>query len=462
MKIILVCIFIILETLPSQAKPTITVGSKVFTEGYIVSEIIAQTIERAGEAQVVRTITETILKTKSASNLQVLKRELESIGMIITGSLGFNDTYALAINGKLADEKSIFTISDLKKDPDIRVGLSHEFMKRSDGYPGLVESYKLKLQNVKALEHSLAYEAIERGEIDVTDAYSTDAKIERFKLRVLEDDLHFFPEYFVVGLARRDFPVKFPKTWVALKHLEESISEDEIRSMNAQSELDKKDFTQIAGQFLHTRASDTVSNSVLRKIWTYTKQHLALVCISLLISTLVGLPLGIVAARFKKLGQFILIISGLLQTIPSLALLCFLIPFFGIGTIPSLIALFLYGLLPIVINTYTALITIDGHLIESAKALGLSRLRRLVLIELPLASPGIMVGIKTSAIINIGTATLAALIGAGGYGTPIVTGLALNDVPTILQGAIPAALMALVAYGLFEIANKIVIPKGLR
>jgi osmoprotectant transport system permease protein len=487
-NILLVC-SLVFSSPAIAAKPTIAVGSKVFTEGYIVSEIIAQTIEHAGEVQVVRkfglggtgivyealtegsidiypeysgTITETILKSKSASSLSELKREVETIGLIITNSLGFNDTYALAMNGKLSRERKIFNISDLNNFPDIRVGLSHEFLKRSDGYPGLTDAYKLKLQNVKGLEHSLAYEAIERGEIDLTDAYSTDAKIERFKLRVLDDDLHFFPDYFVVALAKRDFAIKFPKSWLAVKKLEESISEDDIRSMNAASEIDKKEFSDIASQYLYKRSAGPVSNSVLRKVWTYTKQHLALVGISLFLSILVGLPLGILAARYRKLGRFILITSGLLQTIPSLALLCFLIPFFGIGTIPSLIALFLYGLLPIVINTDTALISIDGQLIESARALGLSRIRRLLVIELPLASPGIMVGIKTSAIINIGTATLAALIGAGGYGTPIVTGLALNDVPTILQGAVPAALMSLVAFGLFELVNRVVIPKGLR
>jgi osmoprotectant transport system permease protein len=395
-------------------------------------------------------------------DLKTLQEELKPFNLIITNSLGFNNTYALAVNGRLAKEQNINNISDLKKISDIRVGFSHEFMSRPDGYPGLSEKYGLKFSNVKALEHSLAYEAIDRGEIDLTDAYSTDAKIERFGLHVLNDDRHFFPEYFALILARKEFSDRFPKSWKALRKLEETISEEEIRHLNGLSDLQKMAFPQIAADFLHKRSAQVIEDSTLRKVWGYTKQHLALVFISLLASMLIGIPLAILAARFRTLGRYILLISGVIQTIPSLALLCFLIPFFGIGTFPALIALFLYGLLPIVISTYTSLISIDLKLIESAKTLGLSPFQRLILIELPLSSPAIMAGIKTSAIINIGTATLAALIGAGGYGTPIVTGLALNDIPTILQGAIPAAIMSLLANGLFEIADRIVIPKGLR
>jgi len=489
MKIFGMVSIIFLSPLVFAQKPTVTVGSKAFTESYILAEIISQTLEQTGEVQVVRkfglggtgipyealmkgsidlypeysgTISEAILKKHSDNDLKTIQEDLVPINLIITGSLGFNNTYALAMNGKLAKEKNITEISDLKKFPDIHVGFSHEFMNRPDGYPGLSEKYNLKLTNIKALEHSLAYEAIERGEIDLTDAYSTDAKIQRFGLRLLNDDKHFFPDYFALILARKEFATKYPRSWKALKKLEETISEEEIQHLNGLSDLEKMEFPQIAAEFLHKRSTQIIENSTLRKVWGYTKQHLALVSISLLVSILFGLPLAILAARFRTLGRYILLTSGVIQTIPSLALLCFLIPFFGIGTIPALVALFLYGLLPIVINTYTSLISIDSKLIESAKALGLSSFQRLILIELPLSSPAIMAGIKTSAIINIGTATLAALIGAGGYGTPIVTGLALNDIPTILQGAIPAALMSLLAYGLFEIADRVVIPKGLR
>jgi osmoprotectant transport system permease protein len=471
-----------------NSKPIVTVGSKAFTEGYILGEIIAQTLEQAGEVQVTRkfglggtgvpyealmkgsidlypeysgTISEAILKIHHVDDLRKIRKELIPLKLVITDSLGFNNTYALAMNGKIAEAKNIKTISNLKNFSDIKTGFSHEFVSRPDGYPGLSEKYNLKLKNFKALEHSLAYEAIDRGEIDMTDAYSTDAKIQRFNLRILQDDKHFFPDYYAVILARQDFVSKYPKSWRALKKLEETISAEEMQYLNGLSDIDKKSFAQIAGEFLN-KNNQAIGESVLRKVWVYTKQHLALVCISLFLSIIIGLPLAILAARFRKLGRVILIVSGIVQTVPSLALLCFLIPFFGIGTLPALVALFLYGLLPIVINTYTSLIAIDFRLIESSRALGLSGYQRLTLIELPLSAPAIMAGIKTSAIINIGTATLAALIGAGGYGTPIVTGLALNDMSLILQGAIPAALMSLIAYGFFEIADRIVIPKGLR
>ena len=144
------------------------------------------------------------------------------------------------------------------------------------------------------------------------------------------------------------------------------------------------------------------------------------------------------------------------------ASLCFMIPFLGIGTLPALVALFLYALLPIVRGTATGLATLDRHLLEIADVFGLTGWRRLARIELPLASVSILAGVKTAAIWTVGTATLAAFIGGGGYGTLIVRGLALDDVTTILAGAIPAALMALVFHGIFELVDRLLVPRGLR
>jgi len=181
-----------------------------------------------------------------------------------------------------------------------------------------------------------------------------------------------------------------------------------------------------------------------------------------LAATVVGVPLGILAARRATLGHAQLMAVSVLQTIPALALLCFMIPLLGIGTLPALVALFLYALLPIVRGTYTGLATVDARLLEIADVLGLSRWRRLLRIELPLGSVNVMAGIKTAAIWTVGTATLAAFIGGGGYGTLIVRGLALDDAGTILAGAIPAALMALIFHGLFEWLDRVVVPRGLR
>jgi len=177
---------------------------------------------------------------------------------------------------------------------------------------------------------------------------------------------------------------------------------------------------------------------------------------------LLGLPLGILAARRRRLAQAELMGVGVIQTIPALALLSFMIPLFGIGQLPALVALSLYALLPIVRTTHAAISSLDPRLVEMTTVLGLRGWRRLAWIELPLASVTIMAGIKTAAVLTVGTATLAAFIGGGGYGTLIVTGLALNDVGTILTGAIPAAVMALVIHAAFEALDRVVVPRALR
>ena len=153
---------------------------------------------------------------------------------------------------------------------------------------------------------------------------------------------------------------------------------------------------------------------------------------------------------------------GIIQTLPSLALLVFMIPLLGLGSPPAVAALFLYSLLPIVRNTYTGLHDIPNSVRESADALGLTAAARLRLVELPMSARAILAGIKTSAVINVGTATIGAIIGAGGYGQPILTGLELRNTSLILQGAVPAALLALLVQGLFELAERWLVPKGLR
>jgi len=463
------------------------VGSKSFTESYALAEIISQVIEGVGEASVTRkfglgqtgiayeavkngkvdlypeysgTLAEVILKNPKLDDVRKIREALKNEGLTLTDSLGFNNTYALAVKKKTADTHRLKTISDLVAYPDIKIGFSHEFLNREDGYPKLKARYASRFRNVHGLSHSLAYEALERDEIEVMDIYSTDAKVVKYDLTVLGDDRGVFPKYFAVILARADLAQRFPNTWHALTQLEGKLSEEVMVRLNAMAELEAKGFADIARIFLKN-SSDT-RDPFWRKLIELTEQHLFLVGISLAVSVVVGVFLAILANQYLPLAQVILGVSGLIQTIPSLALLCFLIPLFGIGTRPALVALFLYGLLPIVQNAYVGLTSIDSKLLEVAKALGLSGYQKLVHVELPLAMPSIMAGIKTSAIINVGTATLAALIGAGGYGVPIVTGLALNDIPTILQGAIPAAVMALAIHGFFEGLNRLVIPKGLR
>src|SRR5581483_2883928 len=353
----------------------------------------------------------------------------------------------------------IRSISDLARHPEARLGLSQEFLGRADGWPGLKTAYALPQATPRGLDHGLAYEAIAAGKIDVMDVYTTDAKIERYSLRVLEDDRGYFPRYDAVILYRLDAPKRFPAAWSALKQLEGRIDERTMIRMNAAAELDKRSFAEAAALFFgggapraERRFVDVLFGPDFGRL---TAQHLLLVFVSLAASIALGVPLGMVAAKFARTGQLILGTVGVIQTIPSLALLAFLIAILGtIGTLPAIVALFLYALLPIVQSTCTGLIGIAKGMRQAALALGLRTADRVRLIEVPLALPSILAGVKTSAVINVGTATIAAFIGAGGYGERIASGLALNDTATLLAGAIPAAALALVIQGAFELGER--------
>jgi osmoprotectant transport system permease protein len=469
---------------------SIVIGGKIFTESYVLGEMAAQTIEASSTVPVTRklgmgstgilfealksgaidvypdytgTLAEAILKRPELRSIDEIRQALGGMGLTISGSLGFNDTYALAVKEEFAQQHNLYTIGDLIPiQTGIKAAFSYEFMDRKDGYPGLVESYHLGFnpQKINRMEHSLSFQAIDQNAVDLIDVYSTDAKIKKLHLRVLKDDHNFFPVYQAVWVARQAFVDKHPQEWQALKGLEGKISEESMLDMNAQADIQKIGFGKIAAQFLGAETPE--SRGWLHEVARRTKEHLWLVGVSLLFSVLVGIPLGILAVRFKATGQAILLSSAVIQTVPSLALLCFLIPVFGVGTRPALAALCLYSLLPVVLNTFTGIRSINPIHVENARAFGLNRRQVLFRVVLPLASPTLLAGIKTATIVSIGTATLAALVGAGGYGAPIVSGLALNDVPTILTGAIPAALMALVAHGAFELLGVMLIPAGLR
>ena len=471
--------------------PTVRVGSKSFTESYILGEIVADVIERAGETRVERklglggtgityravasgdidlyveysgTLSQAILEDPGATTPAAIRSELEGTGLTVGESLGFNNTYALAVRREMADRLGLRTISDLARHPELEAAFSSGFTDREDGWPGLKRHYGLELARVRVMEHALTYEALAAGEIEVIDIYSTDGKLERLDLAILKDDRQFFPDYQAVLLVRKDFIERFPRTWRALQtELEGRIDERRMSHLNALADLDGKGFPEIVAEFFGRETPvDGEQDRILTDVRDLTVDHLWLVLISLGVAVLVGVPLGVVAARHPELGQVELMAVGVLQTIPALALLCFMIPLFGIGKLPALVALSLYALLPIVRNTYTGLIGIDRQLLEIAGVLGLSRRQRLVRIELPLASLHILSGIKTSAIWTVGTATLAAFIGGGGYGDLIVRGLALDDTELILAGAIPSALMALAFHGLFEVLDRWLIPRGLR
>ena len=467
------------------AKP-IVVGSKKFTESYVLGEIAKTVLERAGFQveerpgmggtiilwQALRsgqidlypeytgTIGEEILKTKQPLEENEMRRALEKFGVGMSTDLGFNNTYALVMRRTEAEKLGIRTISDLRQHENLKLGLTHEFLDRRDGWRPLAAAYGLTMPNVSGIDHAIGYAALANGSIDVKDAYSTDAKIAENDLVVLRDDLHFFPEYKAVFLYRLSLD---PRAVEALNHFGK-IDEAKMTALNAAAEQ-TKNYAYAASLYFNAAPDGIAPRSqLLHNLARWIGRHLELAGISLLLSILIGLPLGIAASRGGALGQGILAIVGMIQTIPSLALLALLVPvpFLGISAMTAIVALFLYGLLPIVRNTATGLQDIPPALRDSAIALGLEPFARLRKIYLPLASRTILAGIKTSAVINIGTATLAALIGAGGLGEPILSGLNLNDNATILEGAIPAALLALLVQGLFDLLDRVLIPRGLR
>ena len=499
------CALFAASSLTAAAASTLNVGSKRFTESYILGEILTQTARAAGETEAVHrqglgntaivlnaltsgnidiypeytgTIAREILKLDTVPSLGELNTRLAPMGLAVGVPLGFNNTYALAMRGDDARAKGIARLSDLKAHPEVKLGLSQEFIGRNDGWPGLKRAYDLPFETPRGLDHGLAYEAIAAKQVDAIDIYSTDAKLDKYGLTVLTDDRAYFPRYDAVLLYRADLPQRLPRTYQALRKLEGSIDDAAMRRMNAAAELDNKDFATVAAAFLAERAGAPAAKAPAAKsastadFWAklfgpdfarLTLEHLRLVFLSLAASIAIGIPLGILAARNAAAAGIIVGATGVVQTIPSLALLAALIPLTGrIGAVPAFIALALYALLPIVRNTYTALTQITRGMKDAARSLGMRDGTILQKIELPLASPTILAGIKTSAVINVGTATIAAFIGAGGYGERIVTGLALNDNAMLLAGAVPSAALALLIEGAFRIGERVLLPAGLR
>lgn len=469
-------------------KGSVIVASKRFTESYVLGEIAKRQLENQGinvehrqgmggggivwtalqtgqitfYPEYTGTVREEILKLKGDAAPERLRAELAKDGVGMTEELGFNNTYALVMRKDQAERLGIRRISDLRNHPDLIVRPSPEFLQRQDGWEPLSRRYNLAMRDVQGVDHALGYAALAGGKIDVMDAYSTDAQIAEFQLIVLEDDLKFFPQYKAVFLYRLDMS---PEALSALNSLVGTIDEEKMIRLNAEAER-TKNYTKAAALYFDESSQTAGKNdsSLAYDIARWTLRHLELVIVSMLLAVAFGLPLGVRASRPGFVGQMILGVTGMIQTIPSIALLTMLIavPFLGIGTATAIIALFLYSLLPIVRNTAVGLQDIPRPLRESAEVLGLEPRARLIKIYLPMASRAVLAGIKTSTIINVGTATLAAFIGAGGLGEPIVSGLALNDTATVLKGAIPSAILALLVQFAFNGLDRLLIPKGLR
>lgn len=466
------------------APPTVVVGSKNFTEAVVLGEIAAGAGRQAGVevehrrqlggtrilwraleqgsidayAEYTGTLADELLHLPGADDA-ALRRALAARGLAMSPALGFDNTYAFGLRRQRAQALGLTRLSELAAHPALKFGLSNEFLSRADGWPGVREAYRLP-QTPTGLDHDLAYRALDSGAIDVTDLYSTDAEIPAHDLLVLQDDRHYFPRYAAVFVYRQDLAQRAPQFVRALEGLGGRIDAATMQRLNAQVKLERRAEGAVAAQWLGVAAP--VRDSRTARVLQRSREHLALVGLSLGLALLVALPLGVFAARRPRLGQVVLSLTGVLQTLPSLAVFVFMIPLFGIGAKPAIAALFLYSLLPIVRNTHAGLVGIARELRETAAAIGLPPGTRLWRIELPLALRTILAGIKTAAVINVGTATLGALIGAGGYGQPILTGIRLDDIGLILEGAVPAAVLALLVQALFEGLERWLTPRGLR
>ena len=484
---------LLLTALTAAAGDVLHVGSKRFTESYILGEVITRTAQRAGGIRAAHkpglgntailfsalksgaidvypdytgTIALELLGLPGVPGLDELNRQLAPHGLAAGVLLGFSNGYALAMDEAQAARRDIRRISDLQRFGDARLGLSPEFLNRRDGWPALRDAYRLHALPVRGLEHGLAYAALTQGQVDIIDIYTTDPQIARLGLRVLEDDQRYFPDYGAVLVYRADLPQRHPRAWAEIVKLQGNITAAAMLRMNAAVELERRSFAAVAEEWLQGRRAVAMAaaprslGSTLfgTDLLRLTLEHLLLVCVSLLLSVLAGVPLGVLAQRVPRAGYWVLAAAGVLQTIPSLALLAFLIAALDrIGAVPAILALFLYALLPVIRNTEAALAGVGRGMRDAGRALGLTGRQLLRLVELPLALPGVLAGIKTAAVINVGTATIAAFIGAGGYGERIVAGLAVNDHTLLLAGAIPAAALAiLIEWGFWLLERRLV------
>jgi osmoprotectant transport system permease protein len=470
--------------------PRVRIGSKASIENIVLGELLTHLARAAGAkaehrsalggtqiayqallkgeidvyTEYTGTLEKEILEDEHIRTPQQLRDALTKRGLAMSESLGFSNPYAIGLTDRRASELNISKISDLARPEHagLKLAFSEEFVHRPDGWGGLKAEYNLP-QTPKTMDHNLAYHGVVAGSIDVTDFYATDAEIQYYQLRTLEDDHGYFPSYHCVLLYRQSFAEQSPEILAALKRLEGAIGNTSMMEMNARAKIDHISPTKVAADFATSKLGMKIAlPRPASQMLIYTREHLYLVCISLAAAVAVALPLGIWSYKWPRLGHAILGIVGVVQTLPSMAVLVFMIPLLGIGPKPAIVALFLYSLLPIVRGTVTGLREIPTNLKESAIVLGLTSRARLWLVELPMASRSILAGIKTAAVINVGTATIGALIGAGGYGAPILSGLRLNDVSLILQGAVPAALMALLAQAGFEAVEPFLVPRGLR
>jgi osmoprotectant transport system permease protein len=391
--------------------------------------------------------------------------------------LGFQNTYAIAVTRQTAARYHLRTLSDLARESQLlTAGFTADFIGRSDGLVGLARVYGIHPRAVRPLAPAVKYQALASGAVDVIDGYSTDGLLSKYDLVTLADDRHFFPPYEAAALVSGQLEQRSPEAIAVLTLLSGQLDEQTMRVLNRRVEVDGEDVRRVAGDELaalgligsaqgERTTFEQTRSSFARYMWdrratlaALTGRHLLLVGLALLAAVVVALPLGLALERTRPLAEPVIGALGVLQTIPSIALLAFMIPLLGVGVGPALMALWLYALYPIARGTYTGVRDADPEAVSAAEALGTTPVQRLMWVRLPLAAPVIMAGIRTAAVITVGAATLAAFIGAGGLGEPIVAGLALADTRMILSGALPAAALALAVDGVLGLVERLVAP----
>ena len=489
----------------------IVVASKPFGESFLLAEMFAQVLEhrglsvdrrpglgatevafsalRSGDIDVYPEYTGTgllaILHDTASGDARAafdrVSREFtRRFGIHWLAPLGFENTYAIAVTKATAKKYKLSTLSDLARTaPSLIAGLTPDFIGRADGLPALQRKYGMKFASVKPLSQALKYQALAGGSVGVIDGYSTDGLIKKYDLVVLVDDAHVFPPYEAAALVGGRLWREHPAAVAALSELSGRLDAETMRALNARVEVNREPIARVAHDELATlgivrapglRVDGDLQPSGLGEYFVEHRseltaqflRHVMLVLVALIAGIAVAVPLGLLLERSRGSAETVIRSVGVLQTIPSIALLAFMIPLFGIGVWPALVALWLYSLYPILRATYTGVRDADPPAVHAAHALGMTGWQLLRYVRLPLATPVIMSGIRTATVITVGTATLAAFVGAGGLGEPIATGLALADNRMILSGALPAAALALVADGLLALVERAVTPVHVR
>ncbi len=491
---------------------SIVVASKPFGESYLLSEMFSQLLESRGFSVDRRpglgateiafgalrtnaidvypeytgtgliavlhdTLPDSVAADPRAVYAHVARRFLDLYHVRWLPPLGFQNTYAIAVTRATASRYHLRTLSDLARESThLTAGFTADFIGRSDGLAGLARVYGLRPREVRPLAPAVKYQALASGAVDVIDGYSTDGLLARFDLVTLIDDKHFFPPYEAAAMVSARLEREQPAAIGALTLLSWRLDEKTMRQLNRRVEVDGDDMRAVAkdelaalglvgGQHLMQSASSGQRSGFWKYLWdrrgtigALALRHLLLVAIALFAAVIVAVPLGLSLERARRVAEPTIGALGVLQTIPSIALLAFMIPLLGVGVAPALLALWLYALYPIARGTYTGVRDADPEAVGAAEALGTTPTQRLLWVRLPLAAPVIMAGIRTAAVITVGAATLAAFIGAGGLGEPIVAGLALADTRMILSGALPAAALALLVDGVLAMVERLVTP----